>query len=91
MLVEIRNELQRYYVSIYRQEQEHLDKSLLLSKLVSVIYCLIKIPSGRQVKMQPEKNVLSFAAGKRLPKKKGNDKKKERRKTKSNSKRTNNQ
>jgi hypothetical protein len=46
MLVEIRNELQRYYVSIYKQEQKHLDTSLLLSKLVSVIYCLIKIPSG---------------------------------------------
>jgi hypothetical protein len=30
-------------VPIYRQE--HLDKSLLLGKLVSLISCLIKIPS----------------------------------------------
>lgn len=89
MLVEIRNELQRHYVSIYKQEQEHLDTSLLLSKLVSVIYCLIKIPSGcRQSQIATWKEFVIFRWGVKNAKK---ERKRDGSKTKSNSKRVNNQ
>jgi hypothetical protein len=88
MLVEIRNELQRHYVSIYKQEQEHLDTSLLLSKLVSVIYCLIKIPSGcRQSQNVTWKEFVIFRWEMNAKK----ERKRDGSKTKSNSKRVNNQ